>query len=71
MSIFSILEGLQGFSPAIQTLLISCIFFLLLYVITLVAFYPDAARRIEKFVTLWQRQQSNKRIGNEQQEGDK
>ncbi len=71
MSLFPIIEVLQGLSPDAQMLFIVCLSIVVIYIITLVAFYPGAARRIREFIRIWQPQQNNKRIDNEHLEGGK
>jgi hypothetical protein len=71
MTLFQILEVLQGLSPDVQMFFIVCLSLVVVYTITLVAFYPDAARRIREFIRIWQPQPRNKRIDNEHREGGK
>jgi hypothetical protein len=71
MELFQLVEGLQGLSPDAQVFFIVCFFVVVMYLITLVTFYPDAARRIKGIVKDWQHWQGNKRRDNEHWEGGK
>ena len=71
MTLFQVIEGLQGLSPDAQVLFIVCLFVVVVYLLTLVAFNPGAARRIREFIRLWQPRQRNERIDNEHWEGGK
>jgi len=69
MSLVQVFEGLQHLTPDAQILFIVCLFLIVIYLVTLVAFYPDAARRIEEFIRVCQPRQWNKRIDNKRRKG--
>jgi hypothetical protein len=64
MELFQLAVGLQSLSPNAQVLFVACFFVVIVYLITLVAFYPDAASRIKGIVKEWQHWQGNKRTDN-------
>ena len=69
MALFQLIAGLQSLSPNAQVFFVVCFFVVVMYVLTLVAFFPNATRRIKGIVKEWQQWKVNKRIDNEHLEG--
>ncbi len=69
MTLFQAIGLLQSLSPNAQMFFIACLFLVVVYVITLVAFYPDAARRIREFSKVWQSQQQDRGTDDAQERG--